>query len=234
MKIVAMVPTYNEAENIGPLVAALLAVTPPLTVLVMDDQSPDGTADIAEKLDSGGRVIVVRRAPPRGRGLAGVEGFQRALALGADLVVEMDGDGSHDPRHIPALLAAAAESDVVSGSRYCPGGSVIGYGCERKLNSWVANTLSRLLLGVTARDATAGFRVFNRRVLEGIDLGTLISTGPSIVEEVLFRVQRRGFSVREVPITFVNRVRGDSKLKLDTIITWIATLWRVRRMGDAR
>lgn len=228
MKIVVVLPTYNEKENIVALVTGLLALQPALTVLVMDDRSPDGTADLAEQCNRDGRVLVVRRDPPRGRGYAGVDGFQRALALGADLVIEMDGDGSHAPQHIPALLAAAAGADVVIGSRYCPGGGVVGYGFERKLNSWVANALSRLLLGVTPRDATAGFRLFKRRVLEEIDLPTLISPGPSIVEEVLFRVQRRGFTVREIPITFVNRVKGSSKLQLQTIITWIATLLRVR------
>jgi dolichol-phosphate mannosyltransferase len=148
--------------------------------------------------------------------------------MGADLVVEMDGDGSHEPKYIPALLAAAETADVAVGSRYCPGGGVVGYGFGRKLNSLVANVLSRLLLDVTPRDATAGFRVFNRRVLEGLELATLISPGPSIVEEVLYRVQRRGFTLREIPITFVNRVKGDSKLNLNTIFTWLATLLRVR------
>ncbi|HNW91991.1 MAG TPA: polyprenol monophosphomannose synthase [bacterium] len=223
-----VLPTYNEADNIAGLIERLLAVKPPLTILVMDDQSPDGTAAVAEQLNRDGRVMVVRREPPRGRGYAGRDGFLRALALGADCVLEMDADGSHDPQYIPALLAALAEADVAVGSRYCPGGRVVGYGLTRKLNSATANFLSRLILGVAQRDATAGFRLFRRRVLEAIDLPTLISPGPSIVEEILYRVQQHGFTVREIPITFVNRVKGDTKIRLTTIVVWIATLLRVR------
>ncbi len=230
MNIVVVVPTYNEAENIVPLLQALLALPLPLRVLVVDDQSPDGTADRAAA--GGGRVTVLRRDPPRGRGLAGRDGVLAALALGADLIVEMDADGSHDPQQLPALVAAAADgADIVSGSRYCPGGRVVGYDWLRKLNSAVANAVSRLLLGLTARDATSGYRVFRRRVLEAIDLPTLLSPGPSIVEEILFRAQRRGFYAREVPITFVNREKGESKLRPSTVIVWLRTLLRVRRRG---
>lgn len=229
MNIVVVVPTYNEAETIVPLLQVLLALPLPLRVLVVDDRSPDGTADRAAA--GGDRVTVLRRDPPRGRGLAGRDGFIAALAMGADLVVEMDADGSHDPRQLPALIAAAADADIVSGSRYCPGGRVVGYDWLRKLNSAVANAVSRLLLGLTPRDATSGYRVFRRRVLEAIDLPTLLSPGPSIVEEILFRAQRRGFVAREVPITFVNRAQGESKLRPATVVVWLRTLLRVRRRG---
>lgn len=226
-KIVVTVPTYNERENIADLLRALLAVEPPVQVLVVDDDSPDGTAAAAASLDDP-RVTVLVRKEKRGRGYAGVAGFQAALAQGADLVVEMDADGSHDPRQLPDLLRAAAAADVVIGSRYCPGGRVVGYGLSRKLNSLVANTLARLILGVPPRDATAGYRVFRRRALEGIPLAAMFSPGPSIVEEILFWIYRRGFSVVEVPITFVNRTRGATKIRPLTIVTWIWTLLRVR------
>ncbi|MBM3293349.1 MAG: glycosyltransferase [Candidatus Aminicenantes bacterium] len=214
-RVVAMIPTYNEAENIGDLVAAVLALALPadLHVLVADDDSPDGTGRIVEAMAAADpRVHALVRRKRRGRGAGGIAGFKASLALGADLVVEMDGDFSHQPRHIPELLAASGGADLVLGSRFVPGGRDAERGLHRRLITLVVRTYIRRLYRLPVRDVSSGFRCFQRRVLEAVDLDDLISVGQSVVLEILYKTHLLGFSIREVPIEFVDRKRGRTKL----------------------
>lgn len=228
-RVVVFVPTYNERDNLEPLVERLLALSPTLTVLVVDDRSPDGTGDLADDLARRtGRVVAVHRDPPRGRGLAGRDGLRRASGMDCDCVVEMDGDLSHRPEDVPALVRACRGVDVVLGSRYCAGGRVEGFGAYRTLNSRIAGLLSRLVLGLREADCTSGFRCFRREVLAELDYERMISDGPSIVGEVLREVHQRGWRVVEVPITFVERTRGQSKITPRLILRWIVNLVRIR------
>jgi len=214
-RVVAMIPTYNEAGNIGDLVAALLALPleADLHVLVADDNSPDGTGRLVEGMAAAEpRVHALIRTKRRGRGAAGVDGFKAALSLGADFVVEMDGDLSHQPRHIPALLAAAGEFDLVLGSRFVPGGQDAERGLHRRVITLFVRSFIRRLYGLSIRDVSSGFRCFRRAVLEAVDLDDLVSVGQSIVLEILYKAHLLGFKIGEVPIEFVDRRRGETKL----------------------
>jgi len=224
-------PTYNERESIRPLIERILEALPDAEILVVDDISPDGTGDIVEAMAKGDpRIGVVHREGPRGRGWAGIEGLRRAaMRPDVEYVIEMDADGSHDPSCIPRLLAAAASADLVLGSRYVEGGGVTGWGWFRRLNSAVANRVARLVLGLPFRDATSGFRCFRRRVLSTLPWERMVSDNPSIVEEILFHLHRRGCIIREIPITFVDRTEGASKFSVRLVGKWIWNLWRVRR-----
>ena len=230
-RVIAMLPTYDEAENIRELVEAILALGPRYEVLVVDDDSPDGTWRVVRELEGAhpARVHLVRRIGERGRGSAGARGFREALAIGAGLVVEMDGDWSHHPRFIPALVAAAeAEpgADVVVGSRLVAGGGEVG---RSRWRSWItrgANLYLRLILGVELRDCTSGFRVFRRRALEAIDLEGFASNGPAIVQEVLMACKRAGCRFGEVPIVFEERRAGRSTFSAAIAL---AGLWAALR-----
>lgn len=214
MKTAVMLPTYNEAGNIERVVEQIVAISEDIAAVVVDDNSPDGTGDIADNLANRlpGRVHVVHRQGKRGRGVAGVEGFKYCLSLSVDYVVEMDADLSHDPQDIPALLRAAESADVVLGSRYVEGGGEVNRELSRRVISRLANTYLRLVLGVRIRDCSSGYRCFRRNVLQSIGLDTIASTGPSIVTEVLWRCKTRGFRIAEVPIVFHERAEGISKL----------------------
>ncbi|MBI3927025.1 MAG: polyprenol monophosphomannose synthase [Armatimonadetes bacterium] len=235
MRAQVLIPTYNEAENIQPLIEAIFEQGDHLTVLVVDDDSPDGTARLAEEVGRGhpGRVEVMLRTRDRGRGLAGIAGFRRlAEKPELDAVVEMDADFSHDPRAIPGLLAALEQADVAIGSRYCAGGAVVGWGLKRYVNSWLANRLTQAVLGLWPyRDCTSGYRVYRREVLQALDWDRMISDNPSIVEEVLYACHAAGFRVVEVPIRFVDRTRGSSKLSLVTVARCSMNLFRIRWRG---
>jgi dolichol-phosphate mannosyltransferase len=219
-KVVVMIPTFNEAENIARLAREILALDAPfdLHVLVADDDSPDGTWRIVQKMAARDRrVHLLRRMKRRGRGAGGIDGFKAALARGADLVVEMDGDFSHRPAHIPALLEAAGRYDLVLGSRFVPGGRDADRGLPRRVITWMVRRFIRRLFGLRVQDVSSGFRVFRRRLLEALDLDDLISTGPSVVLETLYKAHLLGFNLGEVPIVFVDRVRGRTKLDLLTL-----------------
>ena len=232
MSVVVMVPTWNERENIAPLLDALLALpVAGLTVLIVDDASPDGTADVVrERATAEPRVRLLYRPAQRGRGFAGAEGFRAAVAAGAEAVVEMDADFSHDPADIPRLLAALGTADVVLGSRAAAGGGESGRGLGRRILTRVAAGLVRLVLGVRVGDPTSGFRAFRRDALVAIRPETLASPGPGIVQEVLYRAQRAGLRIVEVPITFNQRTRGKSKLGPSALlrVLWglLALRWR--------
>jgi dolichol-phosphate mannosyltransferase len=211
-----VLPTFNEAENIEAFVAAAQANLPASAqILIVDDNSPDGTGEIAERLASRSEGIEVLHRPRKeGLGPAYVAGFRRALAGGAGLVLEMDADFSHDPAYLPRLLAAAERADVVLGSRYVEGGGVSEWSALRRAVSRGGGIYARLALGVDVRDLTGGFKCFRREVLEAIDLGSIQSRGYAFQVEMTYRALRRGFKVVEVPIVFRDRRAGSSKMGL--------------------
>jgi dolichol-phosphate mannosyltransferase len=222
-------PTYNEADNIEELVATTLERLPESRrVLIVDDDSPDGTGQIADRLAAKhGDVEVLHRTEKRGLGPAYVAGFRRALAGGAERIVSMDADFSHDPAFLPNLLAAAEHADVVLGSRYVPGGGISEWGPLRRAISRGGNRYAKTLLGVPVRDLTGGFKCFRREVLEAIDLNTIDSRGYAFQVELTFRAIRAGFQVVEVPITFRERQEGSSKMTRSIVAE---AIWRVPAM----
>ena len=232
-RILAMIPTWNESENIGPLLDALLAVDPRLEALVVDDNSPDGTWRlVAERAAAEPRVHLLHRTRDKGRGLAGIAGFREAVRLGADWVVEMDADWSHDPKWIPDMLAASraggGAADVVIGSRMVPGGGEAGRHAARGVITWGANTYIRIMLGLPVRDATSGFRLFSRASLESLPWEAMRARGPEVVQEVLLAAHRRGFAIAEVPILFVERRHGVSTFNWKIMLHSLAAMARLR------
>ncbi len=224
-----ILPTYNEAENIEPIVAAALeqlALTGrEHTILIVDDGSPDGTGRLADGLaERHPEVRVLHRTQKQGLGRAYLAGFEVALAEGAELVLEMDSDFSHDPADLPRLIAAADSADLVLGSRYVPGGGVEDWGALRRLVSRGGSWYARTLLGVPVRDLTGGFKVFNRRVLEGIDLAGVHADGYGFQIELTYRAVQAGFGVTEVPIRFRERREGQSKM---TARIALEAVWKV-------
>ena len=212
-RMVMVVPTYNESENIAWIVGRIRAAVPESDVLIVDDNSPDGTGKIADELaDEDPQVLVLHRTQKQGLGAAYLHGFRHALALGYDTIGEMDADGSHLPEQLPHLMAALANADLVIGSRWVPGGTVTNWAWHRELLSRGGNLYTRLLLGMPVRDATAGYRLFRRTTLEAIDLDTVQSMGYVFQADMAFRTHSRGMKVVEVPIEFVERVRGKSKM----------------------
>ena len=231
-----ILPTYNEAENIEPLVRAVLPQLASAglehTVLVVDDNSPDGTGAIAARLaEELGPVRVLHRPHKQGLGRAYLAGFGVALAEGADLILEMDSDFSHDPADVPRLLAATGAADLVLGSRYVPGGGVQDWGTIRRALSRGGSAYARLLLGVPVRDLTGGFKCFHRRVLETIDLDGVHADGYGFQIELTYRAVQAGFTVAEVPITFRERRVGRSKMtaRIALEAVWKVPALRLRR-----
>ncbi len=228
MKISVIVPTYNEIENITDLVAQLLALPLNLHVIVVDDNSPDGTGDAVDKLAAAdNRISCIHRAGKLGLGTAYIAGFKKALNDGADLIITMDADFSHDPKYIPAMVELAKTNHVVIGSRYVPGGGVENWGKNRKFLSGFANHTSRTLLGLHAYDCTAGFRCYHREVLETLDLDSIFSNGYSFLTETAYKCQRMGCSFGETPIIFTNRTRGTSKISKQEIYKAMYTVARL-------
>ena len=230
MQVAVIIPTYNEGENIKALVTQLLALPTGVRVIVVDDNSPDGTGAIADRLaaENDGRVEVVHRAGKLGLGTAYIAGFKRALAERADLVCTMDADFSHNPRYVPGLVDKIGQGhDLAIGSRYVPGGGSSGCTIDRKLLSWGANAFARTMLGLRAHDTTAGFRCYRRQVLETVDLDGIKASGYSFLIEMLYRVHRRGWRVGEVPIVFENRRLGTSKISKDEILRAMGTVLRL-------
>jgi dolichol-phosphate mannosyltransferase len=228
-RVVMVVPTYNEVDNLAWIVGRLRAAQPTVHVLVVDDNSPDGTGKIAEELAAvDDHVSVVHRTEKGGLGAAYKNGFRVALDDGFDVIGEMDADGSHQPEQLHLLLDALGDADLVIGSRWVPGGSVVNWPLRRELLSRGGNLYVRLLLGVRIRDATAGYRLFRRATLEAIDLDTVESTGYVFQTDMVVRCLRAGMRVSEVPIEFVERVRGDSKMSGHVAVE---SLRRITRWG---
>jgi dolichol-phosphate mannosyltransferase len=228
-RVLVVIPTYNERENLPRLLEELLALPFNLSVLVVDDNSPDGTGRLAEELSRGEpRLHVLHRPRKMGLGSAYREGFAWALQRDFDRVVEMDADFSHDPRALPRLIAASAETDLVIGSRYVDGGGTAGWGALRRCVSRGGCLYARLILGAPVRDLTGGFKCFRRRVLEAIDLGKVASEGYSFQIEMTYRALKAGFSVKELPILFTDRRGGESKMSWRIFWEAIRKVWWMR------
>ncbi|WP_051706556.1 polyprenol monophosphomannose synthase [Nocardioides aequoreus] len=212
-RVVMVVPTYDEADNLPGLLQRVRAAQPEVDVLVVDDDSPDGTGRLADEAAArDDRVSVLHRTAKEGLGAAYLHGFRVALERGYDVVGEMDADGSHQPEQLDRLLAALGDADLVIGSRWVPGGSIVNWPRSRELLSRGGNLYTRALLGMPVRDATAGYRLFRRTTLEAIDLASVQSLGYVFQADLAYRTVRAGLRVVEVPIEFVERERGESKM----------------------
>lgn len=231
MRCTIIIPTYNEQENLEDLIRQILGLgIPDLSVVVVDDASPDGTGQIADQLArEHPAVTVVHRSGKLGLGTAYRAGIDRALQHGAEAVGTMDADFSHHPRYLLAMVAVLERADVVIGSRYVSGGATKGWPVYRKVLSRVANAVTRTLLGLPAHDATAGFRLYRRHVLERLDLDAIRSEGYSYLVEILTACHRAGFRIAEVPIVFENRTRGASKISRGEVWRAVKTVWRLAR-----
>jgi len=225
VKAVMVIPTYNEAENIQPLIQAIHESCPDLDVLIVDDRSPDGTADLARKMD---RVQVIERSGKLGLGTAYVAGFKHALEQGYDHIGGMDADFSHDPKVLPALYGLLEEADIGIGARYIPGGGTRNWGIHRQILSRTSNLVAKLMLGIPARAVTSGYRCYRRKVLETIDLDALNSEGYAFVVELLYRAHQKGFKIAQTPIIFEDRRYGQSKISKSEIWGGITNLFRLR------
>jgi dolichol-phosphate mannosyltransferase len=229
------VPTYQEAENVGPIVEAILAAAPEAHVLVVDDGSPDGTGALADAIAARDpRVKVLHRKAKEGLGRAYLAAFAWALERGYGLVLEMDADFSHDPRYLPAMLEKAREADLVLGSRYVAGGGTVNWGLGRKLVSRGGSLYARTILGVGVRDLTGGFKCFRREVLEAIDLASVQSTGYAFQIELTYRAVIKGFRVAELPIVFADRRVGHSKMSRRIVLEAMRRVWSMRFSRFAR
>ena len=211
MKPVVVIPTYDERENVGPMAAAVLAAAPEAELLFVDDNSPDGTGDVIEEMmKSEPRLHCLHRTKKEGLGRAYVAGFETALGLGADRVVQMDCDFSHDPKDLPRLLAE--DADLVIGSRYVPGGGTPGWPFKRRFISRAGGVFIRIVTGMPLRDPTGGFKCWKASALRRIDFASVASAGYSFQLEMNHRAWKSGCSIREIPITFTDRTRGYSKI----------------------
>lgn len=225
-----IVPTYNEADNLDELLEQLLALPTPIGAIVVDDNSPDGTGDMAERwaAENPGRVHVIHRPAKLGLGTAYIAGFKEAINdLAAERILTMDADFSHNPRYIPDMIALSRTKHVVIGSRYVPGGGTRNCARRRIYLSRGANFVARTLLGLKARDATAGFRLYRREVLQSIPLDEIFSSGYSFLVEMLFLCQRRGWQIGEVPIIFEDRRKGQTKISRQEILKAQYTVLRL-------
>jgi dolichol-phosphate mannosyltransferase len=222
-------PTYDEKDNVGPMTEAILAATPDVDILVIDDNSPDGTGKLADAIAAREpRVKVLHRAGKEGLGKAYLAGFAWALSHGYELVLEMDADFSHDPKYLPGMLEASREADLVLGSRNLPGGGTVNWGILRKIISRGGSFYARTILGLPVRDLTGGFKCFRRRVLESIDLPTVACTGYAFQIELTYRTLRKGFRVKEFPIVFVDRRVGQSKMSKRIVLEALRKVWSIR------
>jgi dolichol-phosphate mannosyltransferase len=230
-----IIPTFNESDNLVAIVTAAharlsTAVPGAFRILVVDDNSPDGTGEIAERLCAQlPELDVLHRAGKGGLGQAYVAGFTHALARGAELVIEMDADFSHDPAHLPELIAAAQRSDVVLGSRYVPGGGVRNWSLLRRLISRGGGAYARAILGIDVRDVTGGFKAIHRHVLQAIDLDSVRAEGYVFQIEVTYRAIAAGFTVTEIPITFCDRTAGASKMSARIALEAMLRVPSIRR-----
>ena len=231
-RTVIVMPTYNERQNLEPIAGRVRAALPAADLLVVDDNSPDGTGDLADKLaEADPHVQVMHRTDKAGLGKSYIAGFGWALERGYDVIVEMDADGSHQPEHLPGLVAALNGADLSIGSRWVPGGKVVNWPKTREALSRAANIYTRLMLGLSVRDATAGFRAYRAATLRTISLEQVESTGYCFQIDLTLRVADAGLRIVEVPITFVEREHGASKMSNSIIME---AFWRVAQWGVKR
>lgn len=230
MKTTIIIPTYNEKENITPLAEKIFALSVPnLEILFVDDNSPDNTALEIKKLQTRFPVRLLERPRKLGLGSAYILGFENALQSGADFIFEMDADFSHDPSDIPRLILSCQNgADLSIGSRRVTGGKIIGWNLRRHFTSWAAMLFARLFLGLKTQDITAGFRCYKKETLEKINLRDIHSNGYAFQEETLWRVERAGLKIQEVPVTFTDRKQGKSKLSGRDIVEFFITIIRLR------
>jgi dolichol-phosphate mannosyltransferase len=234
-RVVMVVPTYNEVDNLAWIVGRVRESQPTADVLVVDDNSPDGTGKLADELAAADEAVrVVHRSDKRGLGAAYQHGFRVALDAGYEVIGEMDADGSHQPEQLHRLLEALRDADLVIGSRWVPGGSVVNWPFRRELLSRGGNLYVRMLLGVSVHDATSGYRLFRRSALEAIDLASVESTGYVFQTDMVVRCLRQGLRVREVPIEFIERVRGNSKMSGQVAVESLRriTAWGLRERRE--
>jgi len=231
MRALVIIPTYNEKENIEKIVPAVLGTDPCLSVLIVDDNSPDGTGQMADRMVSANdRIFVLHREKKSGLGQAYLAGFKWGLEKGFDYLFEMDADFSHDPKYLPDFLQAINEADLVIGS-YISGVNVINWPMGRLLLSYYANVYSRIVTGMPVRDATGGFKCYRRQVLQAIDLSKVRSNGYAFQIEMSFRALKKGFRLKEIPIVFVDRREGTSKMSKKIVREAVWMVWRLRLMS---
>lgn len=224
-----MLPTYNEAENIKPLINEILALSDDMDVVVVDDNSPDGTWKIVKEIsEANPRVHLVHRINEKGRGSAGVAGFQYAVKSGADYIIEMDADFSHNPKYIPVFIEKMKDCDVVIGSRLIKGGGEAGRSFLRRAITVLANFYIRFVLGLKIKDCTSGYKCFRCGVLASIGLEKMESNGPAIVQEVLYACKKKGFKMIEVPIIFENRRFGQSTFNTKIMLQGLISVLKFR------
>lgn len=231
-KVLIIIPTFNEIQNIEKLIPDVLKQNPKIDILVVDDNSPDGTATVVKKwAEKSKRVRLIERDRKLGLGTAYVTGFRYALKSGYDLIFEMDADFSHDPRAINDFLKTITDYDLVIGSRYIEGVNVVNWPLSRLLLSWFANLYTRFITRMPIRDTTSGFKCFRRKVLEAIDLNKIHSDGYAFQIEMHYKVWKKGFRLKEIPIVFVDRNIGVSKMSSGIIREAAVMVWRLRIMG---
>lgn len=229
VKVYVVVPTYNESENIQKLIESVLAQRDDIHILVVDDNSPDGTGEIVERLSGENpRVHILHRPGKMGLGSAYCDGFRVAMRDGADFIMEMDADFSHDPSTIPMFLDAMGNFDVVIGSRYLNGVSVVNWPLRRLMLSYFASVYTRVITGLSIMDCTSGFKCFRRSVIESIDLDTIRSDGYSFQIEMNYRCVERGFRVGEIPIIFIDRHAGTSKMSKKIVREAVLMVWKLK------
>ena len=219
MKTLIIIPTYNEIDNLSPLLKEIFSYAPETDILIVDDNSPDGTGDLADEFhQQNAHVHVLHRAGKLGLGTAYIEGFKYAIEHTYDAAFEMDADFSHDPRYLPDFLKAIVNADLVIGSRYIPGGDTPNWTILRRLISGGGNIFARFMLGIPVHDCTAGYRCYRRKVLESIDLDSIQSQGYAFQIELAYRVMQHGFKIVETPIVFMDRRVGKSKMSRKIVI----------------
>ena len=229
MKTLIIIPTYNELENLRPLLQEIFLYAPDIDVLIVDDNSPDGTGKLADEIhNENPHVHVLHRAGKLGLGTAYIAGFKYAVAHDYDAAFEMDADFSHDPRYLPDFLKAIEHADLVIGSRYVPGGGTPNWSFLRRFISGGGNIFARFMLGIPVHDCTAGFRCYRRQVLESIDLDTIQSQGYAFQVEMAYRVMQQGFKIVETPIVFLDRRIGKSKMSRKIVIEAFIYVLRAR------
>jgi len=228
-KAFVVIPTYNEHDNICNLIEQILKQDSSLNVLVVDDNSPDGTGELAEKLAIGNdRINILHRPTKMGLGSAYRDGFRRAMELGADLLIEMDADFSHDPEILPLFLLQIQRYDLVIGSRYINGISVVNWPLRRLMLSYFANCYTRLVTGLTIMDCTSGFKCFRRSLIEKVDLDRIRSDGYSFQIEMHYRAAELGAKICEVPIIFIDRRSGQSKMSKKIVREAVLMVWKLK------
>jgi len=228
-KAVVIVPTYNEKENVNRLVDEIFVHAPTINILFVDDNSPDGTADTIKNLQkNNGRIHLLQRQNKEGLGRAYIAGFKEALRLNFEYMFEMDADFSHNPKEIPNFLKAVEEADVVIGSRYIYGVNVVNWPMERLLLSFFANKYAQMITAMPVKDTTGGYKCFRRKVLETIDLDNIKSNGYAFQIELNFKAWKKGFRIKEIPIIFIDREFGESKLSKHIMWEAIFLVWKLR------